>query len=297
MLTIQTVKTRRGQLLTAFAIRPGVRDQKARDGFTLIELLVVVAIIAILASLLVPALAQGKAQGRRAYCINNFRQLHLAWHLYIDDNDGHLPYNDIAIGAGTYETSPNWVAGYISLQNDWKDNTNVWNLVSSYGAVGRYLRDPKIFRCPDDHSTARISLKAYPRVRSVMMSEFMGTQIGQDPNQNLDAYYPTIAYIAARTPIEMGCVFIDTHEDSMGCGMFKFAAPPLAGWENVPTSRHSGAATISFSDGHVVCHRWLDSRTRVSVTHTNLEGLYQAGNRDIDWLQERATVVKRIVGP
>jgi prepilin-type N-terminal cleavage/methylation domain-containing protein len=63
-------------------------------GFTLVELLVAIAIIAILASLLLPALAQGKEQARRANCINNFRQLHLAWKLYIDDNNGVLPINN-----------------------------------------------------------------------------------------------------------------------------------------------------------------------------------------------------------
>src|ERR1051326_8643872 len=88
----------------------GPSDRRV-SAFTLVELLVVIAVIAILASLLIPALARAKAQGQKAICINNFRQLHLAWHMYIDDSNGHLPYNDLGEGAGEKPNNPNWVAG------------------------------------------------------------------------------------------------------------------------------------------------------------------------------------------
>ena len=59
--------------------------------FTLIELLVVVAIIAVLASLLLPALASARVAAKRAGCVSNERQLYLAWQTYIDDADDRLP--------------------------------------------------------------------------------------------------------------------------------------------------------------------------------------------------------------
>ena len=65
-------------------------------GFTLVELLVVVAIIAILAALLGPALARAKGAGRKAACLSNLRQTGVAIHGYAFDNEGQIPYGPTA---------------------------------------------------------------------------------------------------------------------------------------------------------------------------------------------------------
>src|SRR5947209_1869684 len=99
--------------VTASRIRAGHASSRYSfpAAFTLIELLVVIAIITILAGLILPALAKAKSRAEALTCLNNTRQLSIAWQIYADEHNGRLAYNlggNDARGIAP-STNVNWV--------------------------------------------------------------------------------------------------------------------------------------------------------------------------------------------
>jgi len=110
-----------------------------RKGFTLIELLVVVAIIAILAAMLLPALSQARERARQAACMNNLKQIGLAIMMYANDYDGWI--------FGQAGMSPYDIEPYDG------DNAAVWHqFLWKLGYIKATEKSLyKIFGCPSGH--------------------------------------------------------------------------------------------------------------------------------------------------
>ena len=85
-----------------------------KRGFTLIELLVVIAIIAILAAMLLPALSLAKQKALATSCMNDKKQLGLAWVMFASDNGELLPYNnDSSFSSMPFNGQPSWASGKV----------------------------------------------------------------------------------------------------------------------------------------------------------------------------------------
>lgn len=118
-----------------------VASRRKRAAFTLIELLVVVAVIALLISILLPALSAARARARVSVCMSNLRQVGLSLASYAEDHNGQVP-------RGAAKPSPEHVRDDSATNQIWHKTAQ-----SRCGLaimLGRYVRTPRILFCPAD---------------------------------------------------------------------------------------------------------------------------------------------------
>src|ERR1043165_9073808 len=124
-----------------------VSSLRRGDGFTLIELLVVIAIIAILAAMLLPALGRAKENAKRTYCMNNLRQIGVAFQMYTDDYSGNYPVHEgyACVGGRPTNNVPAATPAYFGASE-----TN--RPLNSYVA-----NNYEVFRCPSDKGDVSVA--------------------------------------------------------------------------------------------------------------------------------------------
>lgn len=151
-----------------------IKRSTDRSGFTLIELLVVIAIIAILAAILLPVLARAKVRAYGISCVNNLRQLSVAWTLYSNENNDWI----VQSGQNSTTTYPiptqylpgnpqaNWVLGAVNAAAG-SAATNLAFIED--GLLYPYVNNVAVYKCPADQKKVLGALT----VRSMSMNAWM----------------------------------------------------------------------------------------------------------------------------
>lgn len=275
--------------------------RSSHRGFTLIELLVVIAIIAILAALLLPALSRAKDRALTIQCLNNLKQLQISWHLYSLDFNDSMPGND-RYGAGPNDLI--WAPGYMTYETAGFESaafSTVTNRVmleaDTKGSIGKYVGDASVYRCPSDKSYITLGGQQLDRVRSYAANDYLGThgpnQLG--PGSSTGKKFSKISAVNGISTSEQWCI-IEQQEDSSADSVFVNYSRNLTlynVWVELPSARHNIGACLSFVDGHVERHKWVESSTRIPVTRTVIRfGTPLPGaSKDVRWLTEHATAL------
>ena len=273
------------------------RSPVRSSGFTLIELLVVIAIIAVLAALLLPALTRAKLKAQGVQCMNNHKQLALAWRMYADDNQEKLPF------AYADASGPNapyaWVQGILDYDPNNRSNWDINQDIAKSPLWTYCGKQPGIWRCPADHSTVKVNGQALPRVRSMSMDIWVGGNEGTDGGWGSSwKVYTKLGQMLNPGPSKT-FVLLDEREDSINDGFWVLKMdgyPNLASAELVdfPASYHGQAGGFSFADGHSEIRKWRDARTMPplnpggSITYS----VSCPGSQDVAWLWDNATRLK-----
>ena len=268
----------------------------------------VIAIIAILAAMLLPALAKSKQKAQGIQCLSNLRQLTIGWKMYPGDSQDHLMpngdensqpsgLNDPAAQAGG--SLAQWCPGRQDISAQLSAAGVVPNVGWQWiqlGLLYPYVKNAAVYKCPADQSSISSFGAALPHVRSMSMNTWLSPI---NPYQNLRT---VVSYYKESSMINPGpanlWVFIDENPISINDGSF-ICSPQINQWIDCPASYHNNAGGIAFGDGRANIKRWRDPTVlkgwappTIQPGNPGFTRLDPGNPSDLGYLQPISTVVK-----
>lgn len=279
-----------------------------RFGFTLIELLVVVAIVAILLSVLIPALQYAKVQATGAVCLGNLSGLNKSWTLYAEDNRSEF------VGSATYD-----VTGYDLQQYPAQKPTTtrrMRNFVAQpqdkngiarndelddeirgleRGGLWPYAESVKLYHCPTDKRHLKPPVgdhagggswgnKGGYRTYSLVAvyNGFMTPTIGWATDEYKVTVYKSHEVI---TPGQKIVWVEETDGYGYNGNTWNFYLNTLAKWGDPFAILHNDRSTLGYADGHAEKHQWEDQSTRDMAEANHKEYSTNGQTTDISWFR------------
>jgi prepilin-type N-terminal cleavage/methylation domain-containing protein/prepilin-type processing-associated H-X9-DG protein len=268
-----------------FPRRPG-----NHGAFTLIELLVVIAIIAILAAILLPVLARARLKATEAYCLNNQKQLGIAFTMYVSDNKENLiqMYNS----SGTFMWPGfNCAGGYWGISSA---SPPLNGAGASQGAalaavegdlqtnnlLSQYTGNPGVYHCPGD---VRYNLPIGNAGQNSVGWAYDSYSVTENV-EGIPGFTGVNTSFTEMPQIKRvsDCMIFAEQCDTRGYNQGTFAItisafnPPI-GFTDIFATYHGDVGTFSFADGHAEARRWMDPVILAAGTVSATEGssLYQ----------------------
>ena len=295
-----------------------VFEKTGAGGFTLIELAVVIATVAVLAALLLPALAGTRPNVQSFQCLENQRQLILAWQMYAQDNNDILPPNDYPYTTAVAQDGSikNWVFGTMYKITD---AINASILVDPrLTCLALYNTNPAVYKCPADISL----LQGHQRVRSVSMNSAVGTVWWSDSSHNgtkkpgsavgggwlpgnyndSQTTYRTYGKITQMTKPGPSSTWViaDENPNTINDGSLAVSMGQII--VDFPANYHGGGASLAFGDGHAEIHKWVDifllliptSNLPVPGQETgkSISSFGFTTSQDLNWIQPRTSALR-----
>ncbi len=261
--------------------------KQIKHGFTLIELLVVVAIIALLISILLPALKGAKAQARRVVCTTNLRTMYQSMYNYADENSEVMVGGIMRASSSSGLTEwGNWATALLPYlgyyDGDIVERRRLWN-ENRHVELAQVFSAQPLLQCPDNPDPEQpldyvASAMSMPYDDSAVPRDLRG---GGRPGENFQVVYGAQNDPAYRPFFKIDTVpdparhvyFTENHvslyvpatgsSKSLAFHSFFFASQlPFGGWPRIANDiRHPGGIDVGFYDGHVETRApsWLDA--------------------------------------